>query len=109
MHDMAGVPWQLPGLWVNTNLLTGLSYVAISFVIRKWAGFVRAEYVPLFSFFIGACGLHHLVMAVFPFMLGPSKLYLLASIVDTLMMGVSIVTACLVVQDAWRTRHLPPR
>lgn len=96
---------EYPGLWVASNALTGLAYLAIAFVLRRWSGFVRAEYCWLFSAFIGACGLHHLAMTLTPGMVESHALHLLQGVIDTVMMAVSILTAGLVAMDAWRSRQ----
>lgn len=96
---------EYPGLWVVSNLLTALSYFAIAYVVRRWAGFVRPEYCWLFSAFIGACGAHHCTMAFMPIMLELHTLHLVQGAVDTVMMAVSLATAVLVVRDAWLTRR----
>ena len=93
---------EFPALWVIANLLTALSYFSISYVLRKWSGFVRSEYSWLFAAFIGACGMHHCVMAFVPMMAVWHMLNLAQTVVDTVMMAISVVTAGLVVADARR-------
>jgi len=97
------IPWK--GLWFVTNLLIALAYFVISYVLRKWSGFVRSEYAWLFGAFIGACGLHHLWMAFAVFNSRIPYSMTMQSVIDTVTMVISVVTAALVSIDAWRTRH----
>lgn len=91
-------------LWFWTNLLTGISYVVIARII--WGGWrVQPRFGGLFTGFILACGVHHVVHALAVLVNGHSAAIMPAqAVVDVAMTSVSVVTMILIIQD-WRSSY----
>lgn len=97
-----------PWLWFLANGATGLSYLVIAIIIWR-ERCVRIEYWSLFTMFVAACGLHHLVhtlpwittghpgAAFSPFWIDSLQL-----VADLTMTSLSVIAAAVL----WHEHHL---
>ena len=91
-------------LWIMMNLITGLSYLVIGYILHTgWP--IAKRYNSLFSAFITACGMHHVLHAI-PVRspLFHDLLAMLQVVAVIVMTSISAITMMLVVKE-YRARR----
>lgn len=93
-----------PGAWLGSNLLTGLVCLWIAYVVSSYMGFVREEYMRPFSLCVCAFGLHHLGLAVLPFLPQSGALiwHMAQAMIDGIMLAIALLVAGFLANDVTR-------
>jgi len=97
-------PLQYPAAWLGAHILTGLVCLWIAYVVSRYRGFVREEYMRPFSLCFCAVGLHDLGLAVLPFLPsnGAPIWHMAQAMIDGIMLTITLLVAGFLANDVTR-------
>jgi len=100
---------QYPAAWLGSHAITGLALLWVAYVVSRYRGFVREEYMRPFSLCFGAVGLHHLGLAVLPLLPdgGAPVWHLVQAMIDGIMLAIALLVTGFLANDVARTDSGP--